>query len=80
MLALLSSPVRRWLLAVFLIPLLVWVLARAGTFLERRNGGETTVVSRLLLRSSSALERLTKGRREPRDQDALQAASSSKTA
>jgi hypothetical protein len=66
-LALLSSPIRRWLLAAILIPLLVWVLAAAGRFLERRNGGETTALSRLLLRSSSALTRLTRGRRDRAD-------------
>lgn len=64
MLALLSSPVRRWLLAAVLLPVLVWVLAKAGQFLERRNGGESTTLSRLLSKSSSALTRLTKGSRD----------------
>jgi hypothetical protein len=69
MLALLSSPIRRWLLAALLLPLVVWLLAKAGRFVERRNDGQTTKLSRLLLRSSSALERFTRGgRRADRDE------------
>lgn len=72
MLALLSSPIRRWLLVALLLPLVVWLLAKAGSFLERRNDGQTTKLSRLLLRSSSALERFTKGGRSA-DRDELPA-------
>jgi hypothetical protein len=79
MLALLSSPIRRWLLAALLLPLVVWLLAKAGRFLERRNDGQTTTLSRLLLRSSSALERFTRGGRRA-DRDELPAGARPQTA
>ncbi len=62
MLALLSSPIRRWLLAAVLVPVVAWVLARLGRFLQRRNGGDPTRSSRLLMKASSGLRRLTRGR------------------
>jgi len=58
-----------------MLPVLAWAMARVGRLLERRNGGESTAVSRLLLRSSSALARLTKGREssDHGDRDAVTA-------
>ena len=39
MLALLSTPVRRWLLATLLLPVIAVALTKLGLYLERRNGG-----------------------------------------
>ena len=64
MLALLSSPVRRWLLATLLLPLIAFVLAKVGLYLQRRNGGAPTRLSRALL-SVSVFAR----RRSNRDDD-----------
>ena len=61
MLALLSSPVRRWLLATLLLPLIGFVLAKVGLYLQRRNGGAPTRLSRALL-SVSAFTRRRSGR------------------
>jgi hypothetical protein len=61
MLALLSSPVRRWLLVTLLLPLIAFVLAKVGLFLQRRNGGAPTRLSRALL-SVSAFTRRRSGR------------------
>ena len=57
MLALLSSPVRRWLLATLLLPLLAFVLAKVGLYLQRRNGGAPTRLSRALLSVSAFARR-----------------------
>ena len=61
MLALLSSPVRRWLLASLLLPLIAFVLSKVGLYLQRRNGGAPTRLSRALL-SVSAFTRRRSGR------------------
>lgn len=37
MLALLSSPLRRWLLATLLLPVVGYLLAKIGLYLQRRN-------------------------------------------
>lgn len=65
MLALLSSPIRRWLLATLLIPLVVVVLRKAGRFLEHRHDDRPTRVSRVLLKLSSALDRFRRRHAEP---------------
>ena len=48
MLALLSSPVRRFVLMALLIPAVAFVLVKVAGFLERRNDGRTTKTSRVL--------------------------------
>jgi hypothetical protein len=58
MLALLSSPVRRWLLVTLLVPLIALVLRRLGRFIEHRHDDRPTRLSRVLLKASAALERL----------------------
>lgn len=60
MLALLSSPIRRWLLATLLVPVLVLVLRKAGRFIEHRHDNRPTRLSRLLLKGSSTLERFSR--------------------
>jgi hypothetical protein len=57
LLALLSSPVRRWLLASLLLPLIAFVLAKVGQYLQRRNGGAPTRLSRALLSVSAFTRR-----------------------
>ena len=42
MLALLSSPLRRWLLATLLLPVAAFAMSKLGLFLQRRNGGTPT--------------------------------------
>ena len=37
--ALLSSPLRRWLLATMLLPIAAFALSKLGLYLQRRNGG-----------------------------------------
>jgi uncharacterized membrane protein YoaK (UPF0700 family) len=59
MLALLSSPVRRFLLTALLLPVLAFVLGKLGAYLQRRNGGQTTKVSRALLSASGGIRRFT---------------------
>lgn len=59
MLALLSSPVRRWLLATLLLPLIAFILAKLGLYLQRRNGGAPTRLSRALLSISAFTRRRT---------------------
>ena len=59
MLALLSSPIRRWLLTALLVPVLAFALRKLALFLQRRNDGEPTKSSRGLLKMSSGLRRLT---------------------
>ena len=49
MLALLSSPVRRWLLASLLLPRIAFVLSKVGLYLQRRNGGAPTRLSRAVV-------------------------------
>lgn len=61
MLALLSSPVRRWIFATLLLPVIAFVLAKVGLYLQRRNGGAPTRLSRALL-SVSAFTRRRTGR------------------
>ncbi|MGZ8802044.1 MAG: hypothetical protein ACXWZL_05335 [Mycobacterium sp.] len=63
MLALLSSPVRRFVLMALLIPAVAFVLVKVAGFLERRNDGRTTKTSRVLLSASGFLRRVS-GRRE----------------
>ncbi|UXA21341.1 hypothetical protein [Mycobacterium sp. SMC-4] len=57
MLALLSSPVRRWLLATLLLPVIAFALAKVGLYLQRRNGGAPTRLSRALLSVSAFARR-----------------------
>ncbi|KMO82424.1 hypothetical protein EUA04_20830 [Mycolicibacterium obuense] len=57
MLALLSSPVRRWLLATLLLPVVAFALAKVGLYLQRRNGGAPTRLSRALLSVSAFTRR-----------------------
>ena len=57
MLPLLSGPLRRWLLITLLVPAIAFVLRKLGFFLERRGEGRPTRLSRILLRSSSFLQR-----------------------
>lgn len=59
MLALLSTPIRRWLLASLLIPVLVVALRKSGRFVERRHDDRPTKLSRVLLKSSSGLARFS---------------------
>ena len=64
MLALLSSPLRRWLLVTLLLPVIAFALSKLGLYLQRRNGGAPTRVSRALLSISTFTRRLSSGRRE----------------
>lgn len=57
MLALLSSPVRRWLLATLLLPVVAFALSKVGLYLQRRNGGAPTRLSRALLSVSAFARR-----------------------
>ena len=66
MLALLSSPLRRWLLATLLLPVLATALARIGLVVQRRNGGTPTRLSRTLLGGSGFARRFS-GRGGDRD-------------
>ncbi len=59
MLALLSSPVRRWLLAALLLPAIAFVLSKLGLYLQRRNGGTPTRTSRIVLAISRRTRRLS---------------------
>lgn len=61
MLTFLSSPVRRWIFATLLLPVIAFVLAKVGLYLQRRNGGAPTRLSRALL-SVSAFARRRTGR------------------
>jgi len=67
MLALLSTPVRRWLLASLLLPVIATILTKLGHYLQRRNGGKPTVVSRALLGLSSVARRFTRKHRPDAD-------------
>lgn len=67
MFALLSSPIRRWLLTVLLVPAVAFALRKLAQFLQRRNEGEPTKSSRGLMKLSSGLRRVTG--KEPRDAD-----------
>lgn len=67
MLALLSSPVRRFVLMALLIPAVAFVLMKVAGLLERRNGGRSTRTSRVLLSVSGLLRRVS-GRREQDEQ------------
>jgi hypothetical protein len=60
MLALLSSPVRRWILTVLLVPVVAFVLMRVSRLLQRRNDGEPTRVSHALASASNFLRRRTR--------------------
>ena len=56
---------RRWVLTVLLVPVLAFVLSRLSRFLQRRNDGQHTKVSRALAKASGFLERRTrKGKHE----------------
>ena len=55
--SLLSSPVRRWLLATLLLPLVAFVLTKVGLYLQRRNDGAPTRLSRALLSVSAFARR-----------------------
>lgn len=59
MLAFLISPLRRWLLATLLLPLIAVVLAKLGRYLERRRDGSPTKLSRVLMSGSSGARRLS---------------------
>ena len=67
MLALLSTPLRRWLLASLLLPVIATVLTKLGHYLQRRNGGKPTAVSRVLLGLSSVARRFTRKHRPDAD-------------
>jgi hypothetical protein len=58
MLALLSSPVRRWVFMALLLPAVTFVLVKVAGYLQRRHGGETTKTSRALLSVSGFLRRI----------------------
>ena len=60
MLALLSSPVRRFLLITLLVPAVAFVLRKIGLMLQRRNDDEPTRTSRALVKASSSLRRISK--------------------
>ena len=64
MLALLSSPVRRWLLITLAVPVIAFILTRLGRFLEKRNDGQPTRISRALLSASAFLHRRVSKRPE----------------
>lgn len=64
MFALLSSPIRRWILTALLVPVVGWLLSKWANRLERRNNGVPTRFSRVLRKSSAALSRLTKRRKD----------------
>ena len=64
MLALLSSPLRRWLLATLLLPVAAFALSKLGLYLQRRNGGAPTSVSRALLWASTFSRRLSSRRND----------------
>lgn len=70
MLALLSTPIRRWVLASLLIPLLVVALRKSGRFVERRHDDRPTRLSRVLLRLSSGLSRFSSRHRDSASADA----------
>ncbi|MCV7422742.1 hypothetical protein H7K45_19525 [Mycobacterium yunnanensis] len=76
MLALLATPVRRWILASLLLPVVATVLAKLGHYLERRNGGSPTAVSRVLLKISSVTRRFTRKHDPEADQAPVTPASS----
>jgi hypothetical protein len=59
-LALLSSPVRRWVLTVLLVPVVAFVLSRLSRLLQRRNHGNHTRVSSALSSASDFLRRRTR--------------------
>jgi len=63
MLALLSTPIRRWILASLLLPVVATVLTKLGHYLQRRNGGTPTTISRALLGLSSVAQRITRRNR-----------------
>ena len=63
MLALLSTPVRRWILASLLLPVVATVLTKLGHYLQRHNGGAPTATSRALLGLSSIARRFTRRNR-----------------
>jgi len=67
MLALLSTPLRRWLLASLLLPVIATVLTKLGQYTQRRNGGQPTAVSRVLLGLSSVARRFTRKHRPDAD-------------
>ena len=67
MLALLSTPLRRWLLASLLLPVIATILTKLGHYLQRRNGGKPTAVSRVLLGLSSVARRFTRKHRPDAD-------------
>jgi hypothetical protein len=60
MLTLLSAPVRRWVLATLLLPLIAFALTKLGFYLQRRNGGAPTKLSRALLSVSAFARRRSK--------------------
>ena len=62
MLALLSTPLRRWLLASLLLPVIATILTKLGLYLQRRTDGKPTAVSRVLLGLSSIARRFTRKR------------------
>jgi len=73
MLALLSSPLRRWLVLSLLLPVIGVGLAKLGLYLQRRNGGAPTRVSRALLSISSLTRRLSS--RKPEEPEPTQSPS-----
>lgn len=75
MLALLSTPLRRWLLASLLLPVIATVLTKLGHYLQRRNGGKPTAVSRVLLGLSSVARRFTRKHRPDADPAAVESES-----
>lgn len=72
MIALLSTPLRRWLLASLLLPVVATILTKLGHYLQRRHGGEPTALSRVLLGLSSLARRFTRRHRPDADPAATQ--------
>jgi hypothetical protein len=59
-----SSPLRRWLLATLLLPVAAFALSRFGLFLQRRNAGTPTRLSRAPLSASNFTRRLSSRRND----------------
>ena len=60
MLALLSTPIRRWVLASLLVPVLVVALRKSGRLVEHRHDDQPTRLSRSLLKLSTVLARFSR--------------------
>jgi hypothetical protein len=74
MLALLSSPVRRWVFMALLLPAVAFLLVKLAGYLQRHNGGRTTKTSQVLLSVSGFLRRISGKRDQDQKQNAGQPA------